>query len=704
MLFLNDVIQMLNTDERYRIIYLNYSENEAWLFPLFGKKPLPVLVLVSELERYDREQKINVLAGLELKVPIVPSAAAVSARDIAYERIKPLIQTSLIFTPSDRNRLIKARAAEVSCAENTLMRLLRLYWAGGKTRNALLPNFLNRGDTGGSTSNRGRPPKYEKREIYQVTPKDIAIFKNAIETKYLTGKKATIQGTFDEMELESYSIVTSENELIPKAPGEAPSIHQFRRYYEKNYSREEVIRLREGDAEFELNHASKLGDAELSIYTAGDNFEIDATIADVYLVFSQDKSRIVGKPTLYFVVDSKTWLIVGFYIGFELPSWPAAQQAIVSIAEDKKALCKRYGVLYRSEDWPAHGVLPKEFTADRGSEFTSKESEKIIDGLEVEVRNLPAKQAKRKAHVECSFKLIQRPMANHVPGYEPPENFRKRQGKHYEQDACLTLDQFTTIILKAIIRFNTSSRDDYPLTSEQTLMGLTPTPCNLWSHEIHTRAGALPRYSSQFIKTSLMSKEFAAVTVEGIRFKNCLYTCPEAIERGWFERAKRKVFKVRVTFDRRLADDILIHDELSPGKMFVATLSEKSAHFRKLSFQEVEAITFERERLRREGQQISKRQRFAFHSSVDPMTKEALKEVKQLSKGKSRTARKKDIREQRAVELAQERQEKASMVSDTSQPSTAKVVQLPLPKSTAGSTTKARERNSLLMEMLNGDE
>jgi hypothetical protein len=704
MLYHNDVIQIHSNKTQYRIVHLDYRENEAWLYPLFGERPFPVFALASELEQKEQEQQLKVISGTEQDIHFNPSKKAIRDRDIAFERIQPLIQTLHIFIPSDRNLLIKKRAAELACSENTLRRLLRLYWAGGQTRNALLPNYHKRGSTKGCTSNRGRPPEYENRGIYQVTPEDIAIFIKVIESNYLKSSTATIQGTFDAMELESYSVVTSEGKLIPKAPGEAPSINQFRRFLKSRYSIETITREREGNAEFELNHASKLGDAELSIYTAGDNFEIDATVADVYLVFSHDKTRIVGKPTLYFVVDSKTWLIVGFYIGFELPSWPAALQAVVSIAEDKETLCKRYGVRYRADDWPAHEILPKEFTADRGSEFISKESERLADELEISVRNLPSKQANRKAHVECSFKLIQRPMAQHVPGYEPPENYRKRQGKHYEQDACLTLNEFTTIILKAIIRFNNSARDDYPLTPAQILDGLIPTPCNLWNHEIRTRAGALSRYPAQFIWNALLSREEVSVTDEGIRFRGCFYTSPEAIERGWFERARRGVFKVTVSFDRRLADEILIHDDLNPGKSFIASLSEKSAHFRGLSFQEIAALAFERERIRRDGQQVTKRQKFSFHSAVDPITKAAFTEVKQLSKGKSRTARKKDIREQRAVELALERQEKAVLSSDFSQQSTAEIVQLPLPNPNLAPTNKTGKRNSRLMEMLNGGE
>ena len=111
------------------------------------------------------------------------------------------------------------------------------------------------------------------------------------------------------------------------------------------------------------------------------------------LVHPDDRSKIVGKACLYMVRDRKSNLVVGFYVGFEEASWLAAQQAIVSITEDKQALCQRYGVVYDPVDWPAHRVMPKEFVADRGTEMLSNESARMVEGLELTLTNLPARRA-----------------------------------------------------------------------------------------------------------------------------------------------------------------------------------------------------------------------------------------------------------------------------------------------------------------------
>lgn len=655
-------------------------------------KQCPLSFLEEQLESGEALR----VEGTEQALPIKASEAAIRSRDIAFSKIEPLISARDIFEPSCRNHLIKARAKELECSPQTLLRLLRLYWAGGQTRNALMPNYHRRGSTGGSTSKRGRPPKYLDRPIFQVEAEDLELFKRVIESKYLQGKTATLSGTFKALLREHYSTVDSEGVVRPRAEGEHPTLDQFRRVFKQHYPEETVIRQRQGDAEFELNHRPKLGRTALAVTTVGDSYEIDATIADVFLVSSTDRSVIVGKPTLYLIVDTKSWLIVGFYAGFEHPSWPAALHAVVSIAECKQALCARYAIPYRAEDWPADGVLPKEFVADRGELF-SLDSARLADGLEVTIKNLPSKMANRKPHVECGFKLIQRPMAEHIPGYEPPENFRKRQGKHYDKDACLTLDEFTKIVLLSIIRHNRTPRANYPLSPSQTLGGLLPTPSNLWKHEIRSRAGALRRYSADYVRLALLPRAKASVSREGIAFGGCHYSCNEAIQRGWFTRTAKGTLHVEVSYDRRLVDAIYIHDDQSPGKVITATLLEKSVAFKGMSYQEVESVVHHRTRLRHEGQRLAMKNDFEFHATVDPITLEARTKTQFVTKGKSRSSRKADTREARHIERALERQEKAAPPSKHKPVQSAEI--LTIPREQAPST---RQNNAKLLDMLNG--
>lgn len=707
MLYPNDIVLFPESQARARVVYLDFDKNEAWLFNLCGMNSLPKVEDLDALMAGISDQQLTLEQNLAPPITLKPSVAAKTAQKHAYELIKPLVETTDILHPNSRNALINQRALETGASPRTLLKHLRAWWANGLCPDALLPAFHKRGSTEGDTANRGRPPKYEDRLIYQLTAIDNEQIKKVFKDYYLDGDVHTLADTHQKL-LELYFARTdSEGRKYFLPPGEMPSYMQFRRVVRAAFPRDFVIRKRKGDAEYELNHRPVLGSLHAETYTVGDVFEIDATIADLFVVSSKNRAKIIGKPTLYLIVDRRSWLITGFYVGFESASWAAAMQAILSISEDKEALCRRYGVPYDPNDWPAHGVFPKEFVADRG-EMLSNNSTALCEGLAVNVRNLPKKRADHKPFVECSFKLIHQPIAAVTPGYEPPKNVTKRQGKHYEQDACLTIDEFTKVILQAIIRHNRSPRNVNRLSAEQVLEGnILPIPVDIWNMEIRQRAGTLSRISEQRVRFSLLPKAEATVSREGIFLGSCYYGCAEAMARGWHDiAAQQGNFKVSVSFDQRLVDTIYVHDDRSPSGFFVATLLDKCRDFHGLSWAEVDAIEYFRKRLSKTGDQVTRQRTFEFNQAVEPMAQKALIEAKAASKGKSRTARKKDIVHDREEELRRERQARgaAAHPSVTEHPA-AKII--PLPVTTTYTTNPATEspatrRQQMLSDMING--
>lgn len=660
MLYLNDVLEHKESGNRLRVVHLNYAEEEIWLFGLAEKNAFPKLYELGFVENELATGALSEVRGGSTALTIItPSKAAIAHRDQAYSRIEPLKSNLDILIPAKRYALVTARAKELECSPQTIYQCLRNWWRNGQSLNALLPQFDTRGSTAGTTANRGRRAKYLDRSNFQITANDYDIIEKALKRLYLKSDIMTLAGCYQRVLEQSYSYVDGEGQRYLKAPGEYPSEQQFRWLAKKLLPEEMTIRKRKGNAKFELDHRAKLGSLQHETYTVGDVFEIDATIVDIFIVSSRNRAIIIGKPTLYLIIDRKSWLIVGFYVGIENASWPAAMQAIKSISEDKAALCKRYGQPYKITDWVADGVYPKEFVADRGAEMLYGSSSQLAEELKIIVRNLPAKRADHKPLVECGFKLLQRSMADSVLGYAPPENFAKRQGKHYEQDACLNLHEITSTILAAIIRFNRSPRPDYNLAAENVLNGFQPIPVDIWNLEIRQRAGALARVPEEQVRFALLPRAEATVTREGIRLGHCYYSCPEAISRGWIVAAGRGAFPVSVSYDRRLVDSIYIHDDKNPTRFFVATLLDKCSDYRGLSFQEVEAIEYLRKANRQQGHQITRQNQLEFHQKMDPVVKKAHAEMKALSKGKSRTARKKDVVQDRVVERRLERQTEA---------------------------------------------
>ncbi len=95
-----------------------------------------------------------------------------------------------------------------------------------------------------------------------------------------------------------------------------PTLAQFEKVY---YSSTDIIEAkRDRDPRrFALNYRPLVGTATAETWGPGSRFLIDATLADIYLVSRDNRSRIVGRPVIYVVIDVWSRLIVGLYVAIE---------------------------------------------------------------------------------------------------------------------------------------------------------------------------------------------------------------------------------------------------------------------------------------------------------------------------------------------------------------------------------------------------
>ncbi len=128
-----------------------------------------------------------------------------------------------------------------------------------------------------------------------------------------------------------------------------------------------------------------------------------------------DRSRIVGRPVLYVVIDVFSRMIVGFYVGFEGPSWVGAMMALANTASDKVAFCKEFGIEIGADDWPCQG-LPQFLLGD-GGEMKGRHPETLINHFNVHVENTPPYRPDWKGVVERRFGLLPARFKAYVPGY-----------------------------------------------------------------------------------------------------------------------------------------------------------------------------------------------------------------------------------------------------------------------------------------------
>ncbi len=654
MLFKDDVFILEGT--RARLLHIDVLADMAYVISLDERLAWPVQLPYSVI------RNLPVEAAQEA-VYRKPTLAQTRYRDTAWDRISPLIEvkTLALFEPSARKMLVMERAAQLGCSANTLYKDLRRYWQRGQTQQALLPDFHRSGRSGAHTdahdgtitAGRGRKPR--SGAVYQLTNQDAEVFHRIIKREYLKDARKTVVDAYTALCAEHFRFVDGNGQRCLLPPGSRPTVRQFRRFLHQHYGIEVRLRAREGDKDFEREHRKVLGSYLADCQGVGHYYEIDATIADVYLVASDDVQKIIGKPTLYLITDRKSNLIVGFYFGLENASWTGARQAILSIAEDKRLLCDRYGVTYDPEDWPADGVFPREFVGDRG-EMISQMSTKVADGLEITVTNPPSQRPDWKSTVECGFRQIHCQIRPITPAYDPPSNAMRRRGKHYERDACLTVKDFGKLILEAIIAHNRREMPGYALSNKELLDGVAPSPIELWAHGIRTRVGQLTRYDEPTVRFALLPEDNAVVTKHGIEFAGCFYSCPEAISGSWFERARKTRFKVRVSYDPRLADKIYVHrPDGQAGPPLIASLTERSREYRGYSFGEVAYFESLRAEVLRDVESSRLANSIDFRDATKDVVAAAKARLKGSGRKKSRSARKADTVQARTVERSTER-------------------------------------------------
>lgn len=667
MLFMNDVFELDGV--HMRLLHADVSASVAWCISLVNPIAWPVCIPYVQIANltYAPDKDISHKTHSE---------ACLRKRDEAWARLEPLLlkYRNDLFDPRTRNFAIEEYAQERKCSKGTLRKDLRRYWQRGQTKHALLPDYDNSGrpnksaDDGVSviTAGRGRRPG-GGHGIFQMTSQDSKNMKEVIEGSYLKDRNITTVDAHTELIQKHYRYVDGNQQLFVNPPGGRPSLRQFRRFLRKHFDIEIRLRSRDGNSDYEREHRKVLGTVLDDCQGVGHFYEIDATIVDLYLVSRADGKKIIGKPTLYLIIDRKSRLIVGFYFGLENASWNAALQAMLSISEDKRSLCERYGVEYNPEDWPAHAVFPREFLADRG-DMISHASSNVVDGLQVTVTNLPSKRPDWKPLVECGFRLMHSTLRPVTPAYDPPSNATRRRGKHYEKDACLTVRDFGNLILTAIIQHNRRHILDYPLNPAELAAGVEPSPIALWEHDIVSRSGLLTRYPEEKVRFALLRKETATVTEHGVEFRGCYYSFQQALTQKWFETARKRRFKVVVSFDARLVDQVYVHALNGKDEPQIAELTARSRNYAGYSFEEVRYYELLRQEVRYQSEHQRLENSIEFRERTQPVIAEAKDRLKAVGKS-SRSARRVDTKPARQKELALERQHMAQL-----QPPPAEVV------------------------------
>ena len=673
---INQIFYDREEDEQYRILWISPKAEFVYWIGLKSSSRIPKKVETAILTSYLEGGRL-IEYEESFSYPKELTSQEKEQRDRIWKMMeKALLDEPGIYDRRGRRRHLERIEKETGIKKQNLYAYLARYWKGGKTPNAFIPEYKKRGARGrqrvGTKRRLGRPSHAESAFGKVLDENDFHNFEKAIKKYYLTRKELSFQATYEKMLSDSYSVAIKDNgdaehwHLLP--PGKVPSIRQFRYWYQKNRDLRTEIQKRKGDAKYELSSRSVLRKSDYGQMGPGSKYQIDATVGDIYLVSQFDRSNIIGRPVMYFVIDVFSRMVTGMYIGLEGPSWIGAMMAIANAASDKVAYCREYGIGIAEEEWPCHHI-PAVILGDRG-EMESKNADNLVSMLGVRIENAPPYRADLKGIIEQHFRTINSNATVFLPGRVKPD-MAERGGKDYRLDAKLDVRQFTAIIIKCVLYYNNSHyMESFEKNSRMMETGVESVPLKLWNWGCRCCPGSLRLFPEEKVKLALMPTENASVTGKGVRFKGLYYSSQEMVDGLWFEKARSKgSYRLKVSYDPRDMGKIYAWDQESEIPLPCYLLDwEKKYTGKQLGEVQYEQEKEKREKKRHQAQETEAK--INLGREIDSIIKDAEK-LSSAQENRPKSERLAGIRGNRKEEREQIRKQEAftaEVKSTTEQP------------------------------------
>jgi len=659
-----------------RILWVSPSKDMLFSIALQDDKAFPNLKSYQEYETAIANGLCRIIEWVNENIPLLDAEIKndhLELRDKSWDAIKDIVlDEPACFDKAYRGSRIREVQERTGLHKSTLYRYLRRYWQGGKIKNALLPHFNNCGSYGNERepkeAKRGRPRKFESEAVgINIDEETKQFFRSGIRLYYNNKDKAPLKHAYQKT-LEKFfntGYRKDGNTPVPVLPPaeQLPTFGQYKYWFKKEMDLEHSLISRHGSKRFNLDYRPVLGSSTFESFGPGSRFQIDATVADVYLVSEYKREWIIGRPIIYIVIDVFSRYIAGMYIGLEGPSWLGAMMALANTTSDKVEFCAQYGISINLEDWVS-SHLPQKLTADRG-ELEGSKPNHLIDVLGVDVENAPPYRADWKGIVEQQFRLANTRSIRFIPG-AIKERYRERGERDYRLDAKLSLREFTKIMIQNVLYHNNHhhmlwyDRNEFMIAED-----IAPVPSQLWHWGIINRNGRLRQQPEHIVKLNLMLQGEATVTAAGIKFKGMHYSCDLAIREQWFVKARSgRSWRVKVCYDPRLTNEIYLW--LDNGRQFEpCTLLEREDRYYNKRFEEVEDL-LAIERYQGRQQEVSNMYaKVELDAQRDAIIKEAIKKTDEAvsSSIDSNNQRVKAQRQHRAEEKTINRAQEAFRLS-----------------------------------------
>ncbi|WP_321932147.1 integrase [Paraburkholderia guartelaensis] len=465
----------------------------------------------------------------------------------------------LLHKETRRKRILRYRAIS-GASESKIYRTFRRYCQQGFTPAAAADDYDRCGGRGQQRW-KGAPGRTPKRKLFKASARNQAV-QRLLELAadyyfafaYSKGKRAqkTLEQALNWIRanfLRNRVVYNEKGEMIELQLDRSIvlTVRQLQYYIFRNYSYEER-RIRKVGLRQYLLHERPLTGRLRTSRGPGERFHIDATIADIYLVGQVLRTKVIGRPVLYLVVDDYTAMVVGFYVTFEPPSWNGAMMALANAVSPKVPFCKSIGIDIVEEQWPACRLCEILY-GDQGELSSVHKAHPLIAHYRVEMQNPPAYRPDLRAIMERRFGIIPAIWSSLVPGIVEKASF-DRGVEHPAYHAAIDLRDFCRVVCYAILSSNHRLIRGYPTPPEMVERGLAPTPANLWKYGTEIN-GCGRNVDVDEFRAKAMSRTTATIDGMGILHNGVHYACPtlSLIERQAMFRGQKVESIVEIGYD-----------------------------------------------------------------------------------------------------------------------------------------------------------
>lgn len=447
-----------------------------------------------------------------------------------------------------------------------------------------------------------------------------------------------------------------------------PSFGMFRYHHDRiiNKRTREMRRLKA--RKFDLEYRPQLKGTLSEVDGPGHRFFIDATVLDVYAVSRYYRRRIIGRPTLYLVVDEFTRMNVGMYVGLEPPCWVGALLALYNCCIDKQQFCATYGIDIESWQWPTGGI-PIHLMGDRG-EHIAEANDALVTAFDIVLDTAAPYDGAAKSVGERAFGVIQQPFGPFIPGYVD-KKFLGRENDPAALIAALDILEITRAMIYAVLDANIRIVSGYQSTKEQIAAGVPSQPLALWHWSVDELRYSYRRFHPDYLKRHLWPQtKVTAKRRKALKFMKGLYYFGESMsQQDWYFDLMKDEASFSAAFHPLELDSMVLIGPGRTGNFQVDMVEHSRRRFAGASLSEIESM-------RNHGRQNDEReiwrtvpQRAQYQQGVAETVAAGVKATNaQVDESASKAQRLNSIRQNRQDEIQRMYGEVAGVGMDSSMP------------------------------------